>query len=330
MAMPPPPMPAGQQIPQPQQQVVSQKSGDTKHLYEGKKVRAAAPSRKKLAGKMSGSSDIPKDAIPQVEVPGFIESLLGGPLVPRLQFLPADRMVQTLQLGAYALLIALGLLTWVVTPSQGTIWFWMTGSVGAAAIFQTLVIIGAVGFGFWGTMSRDPRWLLTSYLLFILAALRFAASKVSLSTSQDLIANSPMLETGLVVMYAVFLVMYFELSNGVIRFSMLDTSIRTNEVYVMNVKRIISKYHRSLLINPIVAGSLAAIVLSVNTILPEIVQIFDGQTALRMRESVELVSVYGVAIGTLFVFIIVGITFALNIPLRIQRWREDAGGDLEN
>ena len=84
------------------------------------------------------------------------------------------------------------------------------------------------------------------------------------------------------------------------------------------------------MINPIVAGSLAAIVLSVNTILPEIVEIFDGQTALRMRESVELVSVYGVAIGTLFVFMIVGITFALNIPLRIQRWREDAGEEIDN
>ena len=31
--------------------------------------------------------------------------------------------------------------------------------------------------------------------------------------------------------------MYFELSNGVIRYSMLDTSIRTNEVYVMNPKK---------------------------------------------------------------------------------------------
>ena len=27
-------------------------SGDTAHLYEGKVIRAAAPSRKKLAGKM--------------------------------------------------------------------------------------------------------------------------------------------------------------------------------------------------------------------------------------------------------------------------------------
>ena len=33
-----------------------------------------------------------------------------------------------------------------------------------------------------------------------------------------------------------------------------------------------------------------------------------------MRESVELTSVYGVALGTLFVFITVGILFGLNLP----------------
>ena len=125
------------------------------------------------------------------------------------------------------------------------------------------------------------------------------------------------------MIYAVLLVMYFELSNGVIRFSMLDTSIRTREVYVMNVKKIVGKYHRSLVINPIVAGSLAMLVLSVNTILPAIVSLFSEQTALRMEESVELISVYGVALGTLFVFIIVGALFALDLPTHLQSWREN-------
>jgi hypothetical protein len=41
-----------------------------------------------------------------------------------------------------------------------------------------------------------------------------------------------------------------------------------------------------------------------------------------MRESVELTSVYGVALGTLFVFITVGILFGLNLPTHLQRFRE--------
>ena len=117
--------------------------------------------------------------------------------------------------------------------------------------------------------------------------------------------------------------LYFELSNGVIRFSMLDTSIRTREVYVMNVKKIIGKYHRSLVINPLIAGTLALMVLSVNTILPAIVSLFSEQMAKRMEESVELISVYGVALGTLFVFIIIGALFALDLPTHIQSWREN-------
>ena len=62
---------------------MARKSGDTAHLYDGKTVRSAAPSRKKLAGTASASGEIPKDAIPTVEIPSFVESLLGGPLIPR-------------------------------------------------------------------------------------------------------------------------------------------------------------------------------------------------------------------------------------------------------
>ena len=153
--------------------------------------------------------------------------------------------------------------------------------------------------------------------------MRFASSKVSLSQDLFGFGDSELLLTILVVSYAVLLVMYFELSNGVIRFSMLDTSIRTREVYVMNVKKIIGKYHRSLVINPLIAGTLALMVLSVNTILPAIVSLFSEQMAKRMEESVELISVYGVALGTLFVFIIVGALFALDLPTHIQSWREN-------
>jgi hypothetical protein len=304
--------------------MTGQKSGDTSHLYDGKTVRSAAPSRKKLAGTMSGStSDIPKDAIPEVEVPTFIESLLGGPLVPKMKFLPADKMVQNLQLGCYGVLIALGILTYIVTPAVGTIWFAVTGSITAANIMQLLIVIGAVGTGFWGVMGRDARYLLTSYVLFILSVLRFASSKVSLSQDLFGFADNDFLLTILVVVYAVLLVMFFELSNGVLRFSMLDTSIRTREVYVMNVKKIVSKYHRSLVINPLIAGVLAMLVLSANSILPAFVGLFSEQTALRMEESVELISVYGVALGTLVVFLIVGGLFALDLPTHLQSWREN-------
>ena len=299
------------------------KSGDTAHLYDGKTVRSSAPSRKKLAAKGNASGDIPKDAIPTVEIPSFVESLLGGPLVPKMKFLPADKMVQNLQLGCYGVLIALGILTYIVTPAVGTIWFAITGSMTVANILQLMVVAGAIGTGFWGTMSRDARFLLTSYVLFILSVMRFASSKVSLSQDLFGFGDSQFLLTILVVVYAVQLVMYFELSNGVIRFSMLDTSIRTREVYVMNVKKIVGKYHRSLVINPLIAGSLAMLVLSVNTILPAFISLFSEQTALRMEESVELISVYGVALGTLFVFLVVGALFALDLPTHLQSWREN-------
>ena len=299
------------------------KSGDTAHLYDGKTVRSSAPSRKKLAAKGNASGDIPKDAITTVEIPSFVESLLGGPLVPKMKFLPADKMVQNLQLGCYGVLIALGILTYIVTPAVGTIWFAITGSMTVANILQLMVVAGAIGTGFCGTMSRDARFLLTSYVLFILSVMRFASSKVSLSQDLFGFGDSQFLLTILVVVYAVLLVMYFELSNGVIRFSMLDTSIRTREVYVMNVKKIVGKYHRSLVINPLIAGSLAMLVLSVNTILPAFISLFSEQTALRMEESVELISVYGVALGTLFVFLVVGALFALDLPTHLQSWREN-------
>ncbi|MGB1475340.1 MAG: hypothetical protein ACPG73_03960 [Candidatus Poseidoniaceae archaeon] len=299
------------------------KSGDTAHLYDGKTVRSSAPSRKKLAGTASATGDIPQDAIPTVEIPSFVESLLGGPLVPKMKFLPADKMVQNLQLGCYGVLIALGILTYIVTPAVGTLWFAITGSITIANILQLMVVAGAIGTGFWGTMTRDARFMLSSYVLFILSVMRFASSKVSLSQDIFGFGDSQLLLTILVVVYAVLLVMYFELTNGVIRFSMLDTSIRTREVYVMNVKKIVGKYHRSLVINPLIAGTLAMLVLSVNTILPAFISLFSEQTAVRMEESVELISVYGVALGTLFVFIVVGALFALDLPTHLQSWREN-------
>ena len=94
----------------------------TAHLYDGKTVRAAAPSRKKAAGNMKLGTEIPKDAIPEVQVPSFVESLLGGPIVPKVKFLPADKMVKNLQLSAYGILFILTFLTYITTPSNGTNW----------------------------------------------------------------------------------------------------------------------------------------------------------------------------------------------------------------
>ena len=298
---------------------ISKPSADTSHLYDGKTVRSSAPSRKKAAGQLGAGSDIPKDAIPTVEIPSFIESLLGGPLVPKMKFLPPDKMVQNLQIAVYGVLVALAFLTYIISPPQGTMWYILTGSLGLANIMQLTIIAAATVLGFMGTFRRDARLSLGSNLLFILAILRFASSKTSLALDVDI---GPTMLSVLVVVYAVLLIMYFELSNGVIRYSMLDTSIRTNEVYVMNPKKIVGKYHRSLVTNPILATLLAWFVLSANTILPAIVSIFSEDTGQRMRESVELTSVYGVALGTLFVFITVGILFGLNLPTHLQRFRE--------
>ncbi len=306
---------------------VSRPSSDTAHLYDGKTVRSAAPSRKKIAGQIGSGSEIPKDAIPEVEIPSFIESLLGGPLVPKTKFLPPAKMVQNLQLGVYGILVALALLTYMISPAEGTIWYMITGSLGVATVLQLILIAGATGTGFWGTFQRDGRFTLASNLMFILAILRFASSKVTLSNDLFGLQDKPFLLSALVVIYAVLLIMYFELTNGVLRYSMLDTSIRTNEVYVMNPQKIVGKYHRSLLINPIIATLLATVVLSANTILPFFVGILSQDTALRMEESVELISVYGVALGTFFVFCVVGGLFALNLPTHLQSFREKRAED---
>ena len=127
---------------------MAMKSGDTAHLYDGKTVRSSAPSRKKLAGNASATGEIPKDAIPTVEIPSFIESLLGGPLVPKMKFLPPDKMVQNLQFAVYGVLVALALLTFMISPPEGTIWYIITGSLGVANLFQLSVIVGATVSGF--------------------------------------------------------------------------------------------------------------------------------------------------------------------------------------
>ena len=307
--------------------MVAGKSGDTAHLYDGKTVRSGAPSRKKLAGKMTaGGGELPKDAVPEVHIPTFVESLFGGPLIPKMKFLPADRMVQTLQLIGGGLMMILAVLTYLVTPVDGTFWnslsIWM-GLDAMGQVIHLLIVVAALGAGFFGIFRRDARGLLASYVLFIIISLRFAASKDTFETG--ILENLGEFWTKqLIVLYAVSLVMYMEVTNGIIRFSMLDTSIRTGEVYVMNVKKVLSRYHISLVITPVIAIFVASGTLLINVIIPWFIDFFDHETSVRLAQSVELTSVYGVALGTMFVFLLVAVLFAANIPLRIQKWREAA------
>ena len=219
--------------------------------------------------------------------------------------------------------IVLAVLTYIVTPQVGTPWFAFGNLIGIPAIgtaLHVLIILGSIMTGFWGVFQRDARFLLASYVLFILISLRFAASTVTFSA--DLLPDSEGAQKSLLVLYAVFLVMYIELSNGVIRFSMLDTSIRTGEVYVMNEKKVLSRYQASLILTPLIAGTVAFLTLFVNVIIPWFIRIIDDTAARRMSESVELTSVYGVALGTMLVFLVVAGMFAINLPLRIQQFRE--------
>ena len=296
---------------------------DTSHLYEGKTVRSAAPSRKKAAGRLKSSTEIPKDAIPEIHVPSWIESFFGGPIVPSMKFLPANKTVSTLQIASAGVLILLSFLTYVITPVSGTAWFTIANIVGmtflGGLIHILILVVGLIG-GIYGIFQRDQRALLVSYVMLLLITLRFAGSKVEFGL--NMVPENEIAQKVLLILYALFLVMYFELTSGIIRFSMLDTSIRTGEVYVMGEGKIISQYNRAIGITPAIAGLVALITLLINLIIPAIVGIFDDVAANRLSESVELTSVYGVALGTAIVFTVVAAAFAINLPLRLQKMRE--------
>ena len=162
--------------------------------------------------------------------------------------------------------------------------------------------------------------MLVSYIALILVTIRFAGSKVEFGLS--FLPESEVAQKLLLILYAIFLVMYIEISSGIIRFSMLDTSVRTGEVYVMNINKISSRYSKAMGVTPVVAGFVAMLTLFINLIIPAFVSLFDTVAANRLRESVELTSVYGVALGTILVFIVIASMFAVNLPLRIQQYLE--------
>ena len=89
----------------------------------------------------------------------------------------------------------------------------------------------------------------------------------------------------------------------------------------MGQDKIIQKYNRSLGTTPLIAGFVALITLLINVIIPAIIGIFD-EVSNRLSESVELTSVYGVALGTAMVFGLIAISFSVNLPARIQKFQE--------
>lgn len=296
---------------------------DTSNLYEGKVVRSSAPSRKKAAGTLKRDTEIPDDAVPKVTVPGWIDTIFGGPVVAKRDFLPPDRMVVSLQVRSSAALLIVCFLTFMLTPVSGTAWFVVSNFIGigtlGVAIHLGLILMGLVG-GFYGVFQRDQRAMLVSYIALILVTIRFAGSKVEFGLS--FLPESEVAQKLLLILYAIFLVMYIEISSGIIRFSMLDTSVRTGEVYVMNINKISSRYSKAMGVTPVVAGFVAMLTLFINLIIPAFVSLFDTVAANRLRESVELTSVYGVALGTILVFIVIASMFAVNLPLRIQQYLE--------
>ena len=300
---------------------------DTSHLYEGKVVRSSAPSRKRAAGTLKADSGIPDDAVPDVAIPSWIDAIFGGPILVNREFVSPNKMVLNLQMGAIGSLLVLGFLTFMLTPVSGTAWFAISNMIGLGFLglwlHLLMIIIGLIS-GFWGVWQRDQRAILLSYIMLILVTIRFAGSKVEFGLS--FLPENEIMQKLLLILYAVFLVVYIEVSSAVIRFSMLDTSIRTGEVYVMNVKSITDRYNRALGYTPVVAALVATLTLFINFFVPLFVGIFDSVAANRLEESVELTSVYGVALGTILVFIVIAAMFAINLPLRIQQYLESQSG----
>ena len=300
---------------------------DTSHLYEGKVVRSSAPSRKRAAGTLKADSGIPDDAVPDVAIPSWIDAIFGGPILVNREFVSPNKMVLNLQMGAIGSLLVLGFLTFMLTPVSGTAWFAISNMIGFGFLglwlHLLMILIGLIA-GFWGVWQRDQRAILLSYFMLILVTIRFAGSKVEFGLS--FLPENEIMQKLLLILYAVFLVVYIEVSSAVIRFSMLDTSIRTGEVYVMNVKSITDRYNRALGYTPAVAALVATLTLFINFFVPLFVGIFDSVAAHRLEESVELTSVYGVALGTILVFIVIAGMFAINLPLRIQQYLESQSG----
>ena len=296
---------------------------DTSNLYEGKVVRSSAPSRKKAAGTLKKDTGIPDDAVPEVAIPSWVETIFGGPVLVNREFVSPNKMVITLQMWASASLLLLSFLTFMLTPVSGTAWFAVAGLLGVSFLgiwlHFLLILLGLVG-GFYGVYQRDQRAILVSYIALILVTIRFAGSKVEFGLS--FLPENEVVQKLLLILYAVILVVYMEISSGVIRFSMLDTSIRTGEVYVMNVNSISGRYRKALAFTPLVASFVALLTLFINFIVPLFVRILDPVSANRLEESVELTSVYGVALGTILVFIVISSMFAINLPLRIQQYLE--------
>ena len=208
-----------------------------------------------------------------------------------MKFLKPDKMVQNLQLAVYGILALWLFDIHCISRSRNNL------------VYVYWLYWASINYSNRGNRRSLWAWILRSlqerWKIFVGKSTTIHPSnyevrfiKVSLSFDPFGLADNNFLLSTLVVIYAVLLIMYIELSSGVLRYSMLDTSIRTNEVYVMNPKDC-RKYHRALIINPVITLILATLVLSANKIVPVIVNIFNSDLAGQLRESVELTSVYG-------------------------------------
>ena len=155
-------------------------------------------------------------------------------------------MVLNLQMEAIGSLLVLGFLTFSYASIRNCMVrdikhdrLWLPGAMAPSTDDSYWT-----DSGFWGVWQRDQRAILLSYVMLILVTIRFAGSKVEFGLS--FLPENEIMQKLLLILYAVFLVVYIEVSSAVIRFSMLDTSIRTGEVYVMNVKSITDRYNRAL------------------------------------------------------------------------------------
>ncbi|GIR00177.1 MAG: hypothetical protein CM15mP8_3740 [Methanobacteriota archaeon] len=87
-------------------------------------------------------------------MPSLSKVYLVWPTGAKMKFLPPIEWCRTLQLAVYGILVALSLLTYMVLPPEGTIWYMITGSLTISFILQLVIIIAAAGTGFWGVLCK--------------------------------------------------------------------------------------------------------------------------------------------------------------------------------
>ena len=112
-------------------------------------------------------------------------------------------------------LILLGLVTFVITPSSGTVWFWLSNLVGVpffSGLIHYLLLIGGSDWSLWGNSKGSTNDIVVPAAM-ILITVRFAGSKVEFAMAA-LDVDSEFIQKLLLIFYALFLVMYIELRRA--------------------------------------------------------------------------------------------------------------------